>query len=91
MQFYSDTVKQMALCQLVVGSPLRTVCLLIAGQPADVFSNGMCTSSLPGAVNGSQHSFQVICKLETIAEQKKKEERLSGQISVIIPCLFWSC
>ncbi|KAG5538647.1 hypothetical protein RHGRI_019268 [Rhododendron griersonianum] len=49
-KFYSDAVKQMALCQLVVGSPLRTVCLLIAGQPADVFSNGMCTSSLPGAI-----------------------------------------
>ncbi|VFQ70743.1 unnamed protein product [Cuscuta campestris] len=37
-QFYADTVKQMALRQLVVGSPLRTLCLLIAGQPAAVFS-----------------------------------------------------
>lgn len=61
MQFYSDTVKQMALCQLVVGSPLRTIFLLIAGQPADVFSNTTCTSSLPDAVNVSQHSSQVIC------------------------------
>ncbi|KAL8210127.1 hypothetical protein R6Q57_006859 [Mikania cordata] len=37
-QFYVDTVRKMALCQLVAGSPLRTLCLLIAGQPADVFS-----------------------------------------------------
>ncbi|CAN4075993.1 unnamed protein product [Withania somnifera] len=37
-QFYVETVKQMALRQLVAGSPLRTLCLLIAGQPADVFS-----------------------------------------------------
>ncbi|GLT65838.1 hypothetical protein SLA2020_382430 [Shorea laevis] len=36
-QFYVDTVKQMALQQLVAGSPLRTLCLLIAGQPAEVF------------------------------------------------------
>ncbi|KAM0007476.1 putative COPII coat assembly protein, Sec16 [Helianthus debilis subsp. tardiflorus] len=37
-QFYVDTVRKMALRQLVAGSPLRTLCLLIAGQPADVFS-----------------------------------------------------
>ncbi|KAK9068019.1 hypothetical protein SSX86_012130 [Deinandra increscens subsp. villosa] len=37
-QFYVDTVRTMALHQLVAGSPLRTLCLLIAGQPADVFS-----------------------------------------------------
>ena len=37
VQFYDDTVKQMALQQLVAGSPLRTLCLLIAGQPAGVF------------------------------------------------------
>ncbi|GJS50730.1 protein transport protein Sec16B homolog isoform X1 [Tanacetum coccineum] len=37
-QFYADTVRQMALRQIVAGSPLRTLCLLIAGQPADVFS-----------------------------------------------------
>lgn len=51
MQFYGDTVKQMAIQQLVAGSPLRTLCLLIAGQPADVFSN---------TANISQHSGQVI-------------------------------
>ncbi|KAI7742167.1 hypothetical protein M8C21_001626 [Ambrosia artemisiifolia] len=37
-QFYVDTVRNMALRQLVAGSPFRTLCLLIAGQPADVFS-----------------------------------------------------
>ncbi|KAI4303252.1 hypothetical protein MLD38_038906 [Melastoma candidum] len=37
-QFYVDTVKQMALKQMVPGSPLRTLCLLIAGQPAEVFN-----------------------------------------------------
>ncbi|XP_022772594.1 protein transport protein SEC16B homolog [Durio zibethinus] len=41
-QFYVDTMKQMALHQLVAGSPLRPLCLLIAvaGQPAEVFSSG---------------------------------------------------
>ncbi|PVH65476.1 hypothetical protein PAHAL_1G004100 [Panicum hallii] len=37
-QFYVDTVKRMAHSHFVSGSPLRTLCLLIAGQPADVFN-----------------------------------------------------
>ncbi|KAF8676706.1 hypothetical protein HU200_046820 [Digitaria exilis] len=37
-QFYVDTVKKMAHSHFVSGSPLRTLCLLIAGQPADVFN-----------------------------------------------------
>nr|XP_051195914.1 protein transport protein SEC16A homolog isoform X2 [Lolium perenne] len=37
-QFYVDTVKKMAHCHFISGSPLRTLCLLIAGQPADVFN-----------------------------------------------------
>ncbi|XWS49110.1 hypothetical protein CRYUN_Cryun13aG0135600 [Craigia yunnanensis] len=45
-QFYADTVKQMALHQLVAGSPLRTLCLLIAGQPAEVFSAGTTVDSM---------------------------------------------
>ncbi|KAK3195096.1 hypothetical protein Dsin_026406 [Dipteronia sinensis] len=49
-QFYGDTVKQMALKQLVAGSPMRTLCLLIAGQPADVFSNDAAYSIIPGSV-----------------------------------------
>ncbi|KAJ7944743.1 Protein transport protein sec16 [Quillaja saponaria] len=56
-KFYVDTVKQMALRQLVAGSPLRTLCLLIAGQPAEVFS--VDTSSwIPGAVNVFQQPAQ---------------------------------
>ncbi|KAL3685238.1 hypothetical protein R1sor_003260 [Riccia sorocarpa] len=37
-KFYSDAVAQMAQCQFLPGSPLRTLSLLIAGQPADVFT-----------------------------------------------------
>ncbi|AQK67681.1 Protein transport protein SEC16B-like protein [Zea mays] len=37
-KFYVDTVKKMAHFHFVSGSPLRTLCLLIAGQPADVFN-----------------------------------------------------
>lgn len=61
MQFYVDTVKQMAVCQLVSGSPLRTLCLLIAGQPADVFSADTTSdSSIYGAVNMSSQPSQVL-------------------------------
>lgn len=60
MQFYVDTVKQMALQQLVAGSPLRTLCLLIAGQPAEVFSSYTTTDpGLPGVVNLHQQPAQV--------------------------------
>ncbi|KAL8114425.1 hypothetical protein AgCh_021322 [Apium graveolens] len=48
-QFYADTVKQLALRQLVAGSPLRTLCLLIAGQPAEVFA----AESAGGGANSS--------------------------------------
>ncbi|KAL0331487.1 UNVERIFIED_CONTAM: protein transport protein SEC16B [Sesamum angustifolium] len=58
-QFYVETVKQMALRQLVAGSPLRTLCLLIAGQPADVFSaDSTAISSMPGALNMPQQPAQ---------------------------------
>nr|CAN66784.1 hypothetical protein VITISV_013511 [Vitis vinifera] len=58
-QFYVDTVKQMAIRQLVPGSPLRTLCLLIAGQPADVFSTDSTTDvGIPGALIKSQQSAQ---------------------------------
>ncbi|KAG7536061.1 Sec16 central conserved domain [Arabidopsis suecica] len=39
-QFYVDTVKRMALRRLIPGSPLRTLCLLVAGQPAEVCPAG---------------------------------------------------
>ncbi|KAL8539743.1 hypothetical protein ACS0TY_001381 [Phlomoides rotata] len=58
-QFYVETVKQLALRQLVAGSPLRTLCLLIAGQPADVFSaDTTANNSMAGAVNVSQQAAQ---------------------------------
>ncbi|CAI0413262.1 unnamed protein product [Linum tenue] len=58
-QFYVDTVKQMALRQLLPGSPLRTLCLLIAGQPAEVFSSGTRPDAGPfGAAVGTQQSLQ---------------------------------
>ncbi|KAL8216435.1 hypothetical protein R6Q57_023272 [Mikania cordata] len=58
-QHYVDTIKKMALGQLVPGSPLRTLCLLIAGQPADVFAADATTDGgFPGAVNMSQHPTQ---------------------------------
>ncbi|EXC32401.1 Protein transport protein Sec16B [Morus notabilis] len=58
-QFYSDTVKKMAVKQLIAGSPLRTLCLLIAGQPADVFSNATTQSSLASSLNVFQQPAQV--------------------------------
>ncbi|KAL3818228.1 hypothetical protein ACJIZ3_004133 [Penstemon smallii] len=58
-QFYAETVKQMALRQLVAGSPLRTLCLLIAGQPADVFlADNTAISSMAGALNMPQQPAQ---------------------------------
>lgn len=53
-QSYMDTVKQMAFHQLVPGSPLRTICLLIAGQLAYVFStDSPADSSIHAPVNMS--------------------------------------
>ncbi|PWA66364.1 ancestral coatomer element 1, Sec16/Sec31 [Artemisia annua] len=58
-QFYADTVRQMALRQIVAGSPLRTLCLLIAGQPADVFSNDtIAEDGTAGGVNMFQAPAQ---------------------------------
>ncbi|PKA66291.1 hypothetical protein AXF42_Ash006988 [Apostasia shenzhenica] len=59
-QLYIDTVKQMAHRQFVCGSPLRTLCLLIAGQPADVFSVDSSYSGLSGAVNGPYQSSEIL-------------------------------
>ncbi|KAK1261952.1 hypothetical protein QJS04_geneDACA021640 [Acorus gramineus] len=50
-EFYVDTVKQMALKQLVSGSPLQTLCLLIAEQPVNSTSG-----VLSDAMNTSQQS-----------------------------------
>ncbi|XP_022757013.1 protein transport protein SEC16A homolog isoform X2 [Durio zibethinus] len=52
-QFYGDTVKLMALKQLIAGSPLRTLCLLVGGRPADVFSTISPSSNLPGYIGAN--------------------------------------
>lgn len=59
-QHYIESVRQMAHCQLVAGSPLRTLCLLIAGQPADVFSADSTSKSggSPDALRISQQHAQ---------------------------------
>ncbi|CAM8885379.1 unnamed protein product [Rhodiola kirilowii] len=57
-QFYVDAVKQMALRQLVPGSPLRTLCLLIAGQPQTVFASDN-DNAYSDAMNMYQQSTQV--------------------------------
>ncbi|KAK1273811.1 hypothetical protein QJS04_geneDACA012439 [Acorus gramineus] len=53
-EFYVDTVKQMALKQFVSGSPLQTLCLLIAEQPVNSV-NGVLTD----AVHASQQTSQI--------------------------------
>ncbi|KAG9444336.1 hypothetical protein H6P81_015676 [Aristolochia fimbriata] len=59
-QAYIDTLKQMSHRQLVPGTPLRTLFLLIAGQPGDVFSaNTSVNAHLQGAVAPSQQSTQM--------------------------------
>ncbi|CAA2973136.1 Hypothetical predicted protein [Olea europaea subsp. europaea] len=85
-QFYVDTVKQMALRQLVAGSPLRTLCLLIAGQPADVFSaDSTADGSMIGAINVPQLPGQFGAKgmlddweenLAVIAANRTKDDEL---------------
>ncbi|KAI9401709.1 hypothetical protein POPTR_001G157800v4 [Populus trichocarpa] len=58
-QYYVDTVKLMALRQLVAGSPLRTLCLLIAGQPAEVFStDSNVHGGFPGDLSIPQQPVQ---------------------------------
>ncbi|CAJ1943356.1 unnamed protein product [Sphenostylis stenocarpa] len=84
-QFYVETVKQMALRQLVSGSPLRTLCLLIAGQPADVFSSGSSVSGDPSAFNMPQQPTQfgsngMLCdweeNLAVITANRTKDDEL---------------
>ncbi|CAN8267122.1 unnamed protein product [Cochlearia groenlandica] len=59
-KFYADTVKQMALRQLVPGSPLRTLCLLVAREPGEVFSSGSTSDiSFPGSISMPQQQPQL--------------------------------
>ncbi|OWM86435.1 hypothetical protein CDL15_Pgr021522 [Punica granatum] len=84
-QYYVDTVKQMALRQLVPGSPLRTLCLLIAGQPAEVFSAETTTIANVSHAPMSQQQAQIgaNCMLEdweenlaVIAANRTKDDEL---------------
>ncbi|URD98069.1 hypothetical protein MUK42_29709 [Musa troglodytarum] len=60
-KFYVETVKQMANRQFISGSPLRTLYLLIAGQPADVFSfKNSSDSSFPTSDNAPEQSMKVL-------------------------------
>lgn len=57
LQFFCDTVTEMARRQFVSGSPLRTLSLLLAGQPAEVFAASSLQSGSPmggGAAAGDQ-------------------------------------
>ncbi|PWA99602.1 ancestral coatomer element 1, Sec16/Sec31 [Artemisia annua] len=67
-QFYTDTVRQMALRQIVAGSLLRTLCLLIAGQPADVFSTDtIAEDGTAGGINMFQPPAQVwLCFVQLV-------------------------
>uniref|UniRef100_A0ACD5Z8Q2 Uncharacterized protein n=1 Tax=Avena sativa TaxID=4498 RepID=A0ACD5Z8Q2_AVESA len=57
-QFYVDTVKKMAHCHFISGSPLRTLCLLIAGQPADVFNVENYSNTNYDTLGASQQPVQ---------------------------------
>lgn len=84
-QFYAETVKKMALNQFKAGSPLRTLCLLAAGQPADVFSRANIGSNLPGSVGTYQQpaTIEANCMLDEweenlaiIAANRTKDDEL---------------
>ncbi|TQD82441.1 hypothetical protein C1H46_032002 [Malus baccata] len=60
-QFYGDTVKLMALNQLAAGSPLRTLCLLIARQPADFYGDTVKLMALNQLAAGSP--LRTLCLL----------------------------
>uniref|UniRef100_A0A7I4DLP5 Protein transport protein sec16 n=1 Tax=Physcomitrium patens TaxID=3218 RepID=A0A7I4DLP5_PHYPA len=57
-KFFCDTVTEMARRQFVSGSPLRTLSLLLAGQPAEVFAAPSPQSGNPmgGVVAASEQS-----------------------------------
>lgn len=61
-KYYIDTVKQMAKHQFIYGSPLRTLYLLIAGQPADVFSaeDSLNTETLGKILDNWEENLAII-------------------------------
>ncbi|KAH0644165.1 hypothetical protein KY284_032049 [Solanum tuberosum] len=91
-QFYVETVKQMALQQLVAGSPLRTLCLLIAGQPADVFSVESTSQSGMPVVNAVQQPAQGVPKDKlgvghwgsNLSADKKRKKKTTQVLSTLL-------
>ncbi|KAL7144028.1 hypothetical protein ABFS83_08G231200 [Erythranthe nasuta] len=80
-QFYAETVRQMALSQFVAGSPLRTLCLLIAGQPADVFSAGTTAAAVNMPLQPAQFGGNGLLddweeNLAVIAANRTKDDEL---------------
>jgi hypothetical protein len=60
MQYFCDTVTEMARRQFVSGSPLRTLSLLLAGQPVEVFATpSLQSGSLPEGVRAASDQSQV--------------------------------
>ncbi|XP_039063477.1 protein transport protein SEC16B homolog [Hibiscus syriacus] len=93
-QFYGDTVKLMALKQLKVGSPLRTLCLVVAGQPADVFSKVSSGSNLPGYVNTSIQPGQVAANMldgweENLAILTANRTKDDGLVIILLGDCLW--
>ncbi|GLJ49692.1 hypothetical protein SUGI_1054510 [Cryptomeria japonica] len=68
-QFYVDTVKLMAQQQFVPGTPLRTLCLILAGQPAEVFSTS------------SSASFSNSHSSNAIGLQQSDQDCMSGMLN----------
>lgn len=62
MQYFCDTVTEMARRQFISGSPLRTLSLLLAGQPAEVFATPSLQSGNPAdGVPATSDQSQVSC------------------------------
>ncbi|CAL9112327.1 unnamed protein product [Musa textilis] len=76
-KFYVDTVKKMAHYQFRFGSPLRTLCLLIAGQPADIFSmDNIASSKRPAEIQASGMLDEWEENLAIITANRTKDDEL---------------
>lgn len=63
MQLFCDTVTEMARRQFVAGSPLRTLSLLLAGQPAEVFAAPRAQTGSPmGGTAAASDESQVLIR-----------------------------
>jgi hypothetical membrane protein len=93
-----DTVKKMAHSHFVSGSPLRTLCLLIAGQPADVFSvennvnSDYGTSHQPMEVLAQLTSFSVLrCLFFTIKYRLYNSKVIETSLLPFLLSLLTTC